>query len=480
MNDIGPKVSGTTENEVIALNMIKTRIDKIIDKANAVQSVEFDHQIVSGSYFLGFKPKGSATIYRSVQNLVVKIAGNSTETRNAVMLNCHFDSVIGSPGANDDLANCAIMLEILSILAQRDVRLQHDLIFLFNGAEEVGLRASHGFITKHKWAKHVKVVVNLEAAGSGGKEILFQTGPGNSWLLNHYHSVKRPFAQVSSEEIFQSGLIPSDTDFRIFRDFGNVVGLDFAHVAKGYRYHTKYDHIRFLSQAFIQRSGENVLALTVSLANAIELDHLEKFSKDDYAVYFDYLGMVFVHYTKEMGAIINFIIAILSIAFPFLSLNKATASTHSKHILKETILGLVSITVGIGLSLLVCYLMGFFIDKSGYSMTWYRNTILAIGIYGSATLLSLMLANDIIDMTLANKNSPISLGLKVQARLNGVSILWSILTLGITILGFRSGYLFMIILLFNLITNFVIFFLRFQNSGELITAGVNFLLIFFF
>jgi acetylornithine deacetylase/succinyl-diaminopimelate desuccinylase-like protein len=204
---MGPKVSGTVENEIRATNYIKSRIEQIVSRAHEVQHVQFDHQIVTGSYFLDFAP-GMVAAYRGVQNLVARIEG---ESPNALLLNCHYDSVIGSPGANDDIANCAIMLEILSILSSRGVRNRHTIVFLFNGAEETSLRASHGFITKHKWAKDTKVVVNLEAAGSGGKEILFQSGPGNSWLLNHYHAVRRPFAQVSSEEIFQSGIIPSDT-----------------------------------------------------------------------------------------------------------------------------------------------------------------------------------------------------------------------------------------------------------------------------
>lgn len=48
------------------------------------------------------------------------------------------------------------MLEILRVLSQRETRLRHSVLFLFNGAEETPLQAAHGFITQHPWAKNIR------------------------------------------------------------------------------------------------------------------------------------------------------------------------------------------------------------------------------------------------------------------------------------------------------------------------------------
>jgi len=55
--------------------------------------------------------------------------------------------------------------------------------------------------------------------------LCFFTGPENPWLVSLYgRYAPHPFGSVVGEEIFQSGIIPGETDFRIFRDYGGLPG----------------------------------------------------------------------------------------------------------------------------------------------------------------------------------------------------------------------------------------------------------------
>jgi Zn-dependent M28 family amino/carboxypeptidase len=175
--------------------------------------ISIDHQVVSGHNF-------ERSVYKNIQNIVVRYQGN---TDNVLMLNCHFDSIAGSPGASDDIVMCCVMMEILRVLSRSVKKQKHSIIFLFNGSEEEDLQASHGFITKHKWAKDVKAYINLESTGSDGREILFRTGPKHDWLIRLYRkSVPRPFGHSVAEELFETGIIPSATGTFSLRLFQKI------------------------------------------------------------------------------------------------------------------------------------------------------------------------------------------------------------------------------------------------------------------
>ncbi|XP_044876422.1 endoplasmic reticulum metallopeptidase 1 isoform X2 [Mauremys mutica] len=255
---VGPRTVGSPENEILTVNYLLGQIKAIESKSSDAHKISVDIQRPTGSFSIDFLG-GFTSYYANITNVVVKLEPRSG-AKHAVLSNCHFDSVPNTPGASDDAVSCSVMLEILNTLSKSSDPLQHAVIFLFNGAEENILQASHGFITQHRWAKSIRAFINLEAAGVGGKELVFQTGPENPWLVQAYvFAAKHPFASVVAQEVFQSGIIPADTDFRIYRDFGNIPGIDLAFIENGYIYHTKYDTPDRILTDSIQRAGKKIL-----------------------------------------------------------------------------------------------------------------------------------------------------------------------------------------------------------------------------
>lgn len=238
---LGVRHVGNPANEIHAKNLIINKVESIREKASADVEIEISVQHPSGSFYIDFLG-GITHIYQNVTNIVVRLSTKGSDRSHAFLVNAHYDSALGTVAASDDAVSCGIMLEAIRCLSSDPAPLlaEHALIFLFNGAEETFLQASHGFVMQHPWAGTVRAFLNLEAAGAGGREIVFQTGPDHPWLAELYsESVPHPHASIIAQEVFQSGVIPSDTDFRIFRDFGHIPGIDTAYFVNGYIYHTE-------------------------------------------------------------------------------------------------------------------------------------------------------------------------------------------------------------------------------------------------
>ncbi|XP_037295061.1 endoplasmic reticulum metallopeptidase 1 [Manduca sexta] len=298
LTSIGPRVAGSYENEVVAVRILVETLKEIARTASPHNRVEYELHTASGGFALTFLD-GMNNVYRDVQSVVARVSGaggrpRGAKQRTALLLNCHYDSVTDSPGASDDGAGCAVLLETMRTLSASRRPLRHDAVFLFNGAEENIMQASHGFITQHKWAKSVRAFINIEACGAGGREVLFQAGPHDPWIMEVYAGVvPHPFASSLAQELFESGFIPADTDFRIFRDFGNLSGVDLAWSTNGYVYHTALDTVSRVPRAALQRTGDNVLALANGLLSSESLEsEVELTSRQP--VYFDVLGLVVV------------------------------------------------------------------------------------------------------------------------------------------------------------------------------------------
>jgi hypothetical protein len=191
-----------------------------------------------------------------VTNIVARIHG--AKSTGAVMLVAHYDSVPSSPGAGDDTASVAAILEAVRAL-RAGAPLQNDVIVLLSDGEELGLLGAVAATNDSSLMKDVKVILNFEMRGDEGPSVMFQTSRSNSWLIDALASAPFPSATSISEAIYQR--LHSDTDLAIFleREFA---GMNFAAGGGIVRYHTALDDVRHLSRDTLQHQGSYALSMT--------------------------------------------------------------------------------------------------------------------------------------------------------------------------------------------------------------------------
>ncbi len=195
---------------------------------------------------------------------IIATRGAVSSDQNLVLLTAHYDSVPAGPGASDDAAGVASMLEIARILAQRPAPRQA-IAFLITDGEEAGLLGALLFVHQHPLSKLVKSAVNMDARGTSGLSLMFETGSANTWLMRLYKSaVARPMTNSLYYLVYK--LLPNDTDFTVFKK--SYQGFNFAFIGNVGRYHTPLDNVANADASTIQHQGDNALAVLWALANA--------------------------------------------------------------------------------------------------------------------------------------------------------------------------------------------------------------------
>ncbi|MBN9791798.1 aminopeptidase [Pseudonocardia sp. TMWB2A] len=198
-----------------------------------------------------------------VDNVVATLPG--TDPTGAVVLSAHYDSVASGPGAADDMASVAAILEAVRALREGPP-LRNDLVVLVTDAEEVGLLGMQAWVRDELVpAARPAVTVNFEARGVSGPSLMFRTSPGNAGLARVFaDAVPHPTGDSSLVEAFR--LLPNDTDLTRVLDAGRP-GVDVAFVEQPVQYHTTGDAPENLSPASVQGHGEAALGLARALGN---------------------------------------------------------------------------------------------------------------------------------------------------------------------------------------------------------------------
>lgn len=224
-------------------------------------------------------------------NLIVRLEGKTDKP--AVMLAAHFDSVPYGPGAADDGVGLTAMIEIARILRD-EPPLDRRIIFLVTDGEELGLLGARQFVEEHELADDIAAVINLEARGTTGPSLMFETSADSGWLVSLFaQTSRRPFTSSLFFELYRS--LPNDTDFTVFRLHG-MRGFNFAFIGDVANYHTPNDNFETVDRRSLQHHGENALPLLRALANS----DIESQSRSS-AVYFDVLGFFIVRWPAYLS-----------------------------------------------------------------------------------------------------------------------------------------------------------------------------------
>jgi hypothetical protein len=245
-----------------------------------------------------------ATVY----NVVARLDGTEgdPDASDAVLLAAHYDSVPAGPGDADDGAGTASVLEIARALKALP-KPRHSVVLLIDDGEEAGLLGARAFVDFHPWAKNVRAAVNLDARGTSGPSLMFETGSANDWAIRLFaQHASRPATTSIAYTLYKQ--LPNDTDFTIFKAAG-YQGLNFAFIAEESHYHTPLDNSANLSLSSLQHHGDNALPAVVALANSDLANPPQR-----EAAFFDLFGHVLVHWPASRSLPIALVVALLLIA----------------------------------------------------------------------------------------------------------------------------------------------------------------------
>ncbi|KAJ4748999.1 Endoplasmic reticulum metallopeptidase 1 [Rhynchospora pubera] len=384
----------------LAAQYIKSQLEEIARNAGPSYRIEVEESLVSGSFSMYFLHHRVTLHYRNHKNVVMRISSNiSEEHDSSFLVNGHYDSPLGSLGAGDCGSCVASMLELARLIVDSKWVPPQPIIFLFNGAEELFLLGSHGFITTHKWRDTIGAFIDIEASGSGGIDLVCQSGP-SSWPTRVYAEVAQyPMANSVAQDFF--GIIPGDTDYRIFaEDYGKIPGLDIIFVLGGYFYHTSFDTVENLIPGSIQGRGENLIRLIKEFSNSSVLLNEAKNSRksgkflesDERAVFFDYLTFFMVLYSKDLAVILHTLPLGILLLVPFYLTFPTTALGSFLGAIVDVLKGMLfhfsSLILAIILPVIAAVVRLLFTQ---YSMSWFAHPFLAFFMFVPCSLVGLLL-----------------------------------------------------------------------------------------
>ena len=194
---------------------------------------------------------------RTSQNIAARIEGQD-KAEEILTLSAHYDSVPQGPGAYDNMAGAAIIMELARYFKGNPPR--RTMEFIWFGAEEMGLCGSQAYVKSHeKELSRHRFNMNVDLAGQliGGTVIGVTADAAVCQMLSYV--VHETGMGVS----FINGIWGSDSNTFAWKGIPSMtLNRD------GFGMHTRYDTIDFISPWSLKRSACVLGCIAERLAQA--------------------------------------------------------------------------------------------------------------------------------------------------------------------------------------------------------------------
>ena len=440
-----PHPIGSLENKKVKEYLVKTL------RAEGLQA-----EVQSGYVKSSWKPSYLKMAY--VENVVAVLKGTDPNAKK-VVISCHYDSVMEGPGAADDGYAVACAIETVKLLKKENRK--SDLVLLITDGEEYGLLGAHLYAAKTDLSE-IGVMLNYEARGNEGPGIAFEWSDNNAWLVDEMSKAyKRPIANSLSYEVYKR--MSNASDFTIFRR-KDVPGINHAFIDGFSYYHHPQDNLQNISKESIQHTGENMYLAAKHFTN-----YEFKEEKKRNATFFNFFG-IFINYGSDLDLLL-FALAML-MAVLLLTVYKRQKLTSTKGSL-ISILGIFGTLIlssglcfgltqilkqaypqystfyahhyynhewyliaGVGLTLIVCWLIGRLLLKNYGSENLGVAVILLLNLLASGLYVEAQSATYLMMYPLAT----ISAGLLLQNKFQSNKKPWVGFAIGVITLSILIGF----------------------------------------
>ncbi len=265
----------------------------------------------------------------AIENIYAEMKG---ESDSYILLATHYDSSHakkeryaerdGSLGAADAGYALSTILETLRVIKESNIQLKNGIKILFTDGEEYGLLGAKEAVKEREIIAGANFVINIEARGTEGPAVMFETSPDNSKVIDLYKASAKPFSYSITPEIYR--LLPNGTDFTVFLE-NNLTGVNISVLDGLENYHTPNDNPNNLSDKSMQHYGDQVLPMVTEFVSNEKYSNPENLQGKNDSIFF-ILGNQFIEYSKTINyallAVILLLIVLLYKMFKIKAVNK--------------------------------------------------------------------------------------------------------------------------------------------------------------